>query len=159
MKNLLVMGLALTISSASAANYVSNNAASKTATIVVDANQGNVGGGLNFNGVQKAAKRFTIPAGWNVVMQFKNLGAFGHSAVVVKGTTPPASVTEKSAAFPGAATKMVMQGLGQNMTDNVKFKASTAGSYLIVCGVPGHALGGQYLGLKVVAGAKAATYQ
>lgn len=159
MKNLFVMGLALTISSASAASYVTSTAASKTATIVVDASQGNVGGGLNFNGVQKAAKSFTIPAGWNVVMRFKNLGPIGHSAVVVKGSTPPVSVTEKSAAFPGATTTMVMQGLGQNMTDTVKFKASTAGDYLIVCGVPGHALGGQYLGLKVVAGAKAATYQ
>ena len=46
-----------------------------------------------------------------------------------------------------------------NAASTAKFKASTAGSYLIICGVPGHALGGQYLGLKVVAGAKAATYQ
>jgi plastocyanin len=155
----LILLIALSISGASAASYVSSNASTKTATITVDAAQGAAGGGLNFNGAVKGAKSFTVPAGWNVVMKFKNMGSFGHSAAVVKGSTPPASVTEKTAAFPGAYTKMLMQGLGMNAADSVKFKASTAGSYLIVCGVPGHALGGQYLGLKIVAGAKAASYQ
>jgi len=159
MKNTLILLMALSVSGASAANYVASNAVSKTATIMVDANQGTVNGGLNFNGAAKATKSFTIPAGWNVVMKFKNMGAIPHSAVVVKGTTPPATVTEKSAAFPGASTKMPMQGMGMNAAESVKFKATTAGSYLIICGVPGHALGGQYLGLKVVAGAKTASYE
>ncbi|WP_424949402.1 sulfocyanin-like copper-binding protein [Deinococcus sp.] len=159
MNRLLLIALALTASGASAASYVTSNAAAKTATIVVDASQGTAGGGLNFNGVVKGAKSFTVPAGWNVVMQFKNLGTLAHSAVVIKGTTPPVSVTEKDAAFPGAHTSMVMQGLPMNAAATAKFKAATAGDYLIICGVPGHALGGQYLGLKVVAGAKAATYQ
>ncbi len=159
MKNMLILVAALAVSGASAASYVSSDAATKTATIVVDAGQGTAGGGLNFNGEVKAAKSFTVPAGWNVVMKFKNMGSFAHSAVVIKGSTPPASVTEKDAAFAGAHTSMVMQGLPMNAASNAKFKASTAGTYLIVCGVPGHALGGQYLGLKVVAGAKAATYK
>ena len=159
MNKLLLLAVALATSAASAASYVSNNASTKTATITVDAAQGSAGGGLNFNGVVQGAKTFTVPAGWNVVMKFKNLGNFGHSAIVVKGSKPPMSVTEKNAAFPGAYTKMVVQGLGMNMADTAKFKATTAGTYLIVCGVPGHALGGQYLGLKVVAGAKAATYK
>ena len=159
MNRLLFIALALAASGASAASYVTSNASTKTATLMVDASQGTAGGGLNFNGVVKGAKSFTVPAGWNVVMQFKNLGTLAHSAVVVKGTTPPVSVTEKDAAFPGAHTGMVMQGLPMNAAATVKFKAATAGSYLIICGVPGHALGGQYLGLKIVAGAKAATYQ
>ena len=159
MNKIIFIALALAASGASAASYVTNNATTKTATIVVDASQGTAGGGLNFNGVVKGAKSFTIPAGWNVVMQYKNLGMLTHSAIVVKGTTPPVSVAEKDAAFPGAYSKMVMKGMPMNAASTAKFKASTAGSYLIVCGVPGHALGGQYLGLKVVAGAKAATYQ
>ncbi|WP_425145699.1 sulfocyanin-like copper-binding protein [Deinococcus sp.] len=159
MKKIILSTVLLLSASASAASYVTSDSASKTATIVVDANQGAAGGGLNFNGAVKGAKSFSIPAGWNVVMKFKNLGQLAHSAAVVKGSTPPASVTEKDAAFPGAYTKMLMQGLGANAEETVKFKASAAGSYLIVCGVPGHALGGQYLGLKVVPGAKAASYQ
>jgi uncharacterized cupredoxin-like copper-binding protein len=159
MNKILLIALALGVSSASAASYVTNTPATKTATIVIDAGMGTAGGGLNFNGEVKAAKSFTVPAGWNVVMQFKNMGSLPHSAIVVKGSTPPASVMESSAAFPGAYTKMVMQGLATGAAQNVKFKASTTGTYLIVCGVPGHALGGQYLGLKVVAGAKAASYK
>ena len=164
MKNNILILTALGLTSlfatnASAASYVSSNAATKTATLTVDASQGTAGGGLNFNGAVKGAKSFTVPAGWNVVLNFKNLGTLAHSAAVVKGSTPPLNVTAKDLAVPGAETKMVMQGLAMNAADSAKFKATTAGTYLIVCGVPGHALGGQYLGLKVVAGAKAATYQ
>jgi len=159
MKSILITALLLSVGTASAASYVTSNAATKTATITIDANQGGSNGGLNFNAVTKAAKSFTIPAGWNVVMKFKNMGMIPHSAIVVKGATPPVSVNEKDAAFPGAYTKMLMQGMGANVVDSVKFKAATAGSYLIICGVPGHAAGGQYLGLKVAADAKAATYQ
>lgn len=164
MKNNIFILTALTLGSvlatnASAVSYVSSNAATKTATLTVDASQGAAGGGLNFNGAVKGAKSFTVPAGWNVVLNFKNMGSLAHSAAVVKGSTPPLNVTAKDLAFPGAATKMLMQGLATNTADTVKFKATTAGTYLIVCGVPGHALGGQYLGLKVVSGAKAATYK
>lgn len=159
MNKIIFMALALAASGASAASYVTSNASTKTATIVVDASQGTAGGGLNFNGAVKGGKSFTIPAGWNVVMRYKNLGMLAHSAIVIKGTTPPVSVAEKDAAFPGAYSSMVMNGMPMNAASTAKFKASMAGSYLIVCGVPGHALGGQYLGLKVVAGAKAATYQ
>ena len=68
MKSILFLLTALSLGGASAASYVTSNAAGKTATITVDANQGTVNGGLNFNGAAKASKSFTIPAGWNVVM-------------------------------------------------------------------------------------------
>ena len=160
MNKTIIMLLALGLGSASAAgSYVSSNAATKTATLIVNASEGTVNGGLNFNGVVKAAKSFTVPAGWNVVLKFKNLGAMGHSAAVVKGTAPALSVTPKDVAFAGAATSKLNEGLGTNQGQSVKFKAGKAGSYLIVCGAPGHGLAGQYLGLKVVAGAKTASYQ
>jgi sulfocyanin len=158
MNKTILMVAVLGLGSASAASYVSNNAGTKTATLTVEVAANSPIGALNFNGAAQGSKSFTVPAGWNVVVNFKNMGSLPHSAVLVKGSTPPASVTEKDAAFPGAASKMVMQGLAMNAAQTLKFKASTAGSYLLICGVPGHALGGQYLGFKVVAGAKAASY-
>jgi len=97
MNKRLLLLLTLSISSASAASYVSSNASTKTATITVDAGQGAAGGGLNFNGAVKGAKSFTVPAGWNVVMKFKNMGSFGHSAAVVKGSTPPSPTAHREA--------------------------------------------------------------
>jgi len=159
MKKILIVLTAIISSSAFAASYVTSDAKTKTATLIVNAAEGNVGGGLNFNGVQRGTKSFTVPAGWNVVVKFKNLGMMGHSAIVTKGKTPPNSITAAVAAFPNAYTPKLAEGLAMNATADLKFAVKTAGDYNIVCGVPGHNLGGQWIGLVVSSSAKAATYK
>ena len=159
MKKILTLSVLFICSSAFAQTYVTSDAKTKTATLIVNSSVGSAGGGLNFNGVQRGAKTFTVPAGWKVVVKFKNLGMMGHSAIVTKGKTPPNSITTKDAAFPKAYTPKLIEGLGMNAAADFKFSAKTAGTYNIVCGVPGHNLGGQWLGLVVSSSAKAATYK
>ncbi len=159
MNKFLTVLAVLISSSALAETYVTSDAKTKTATLIVNASQGAAGGGLNFNGVQRGAKSFTVPVGYSVVVKFKNLGMMGHSAIVTKGKTPPNSITAKDAAFPNAYTPKLAEGLAMNATADLKFVAKTAGDYNIVCGVPGHNLGGQWLGLVISSSAKAATYK
>ncbi|MFC4452669.1 sulfocyanin-like copper-binding protein [Deinococcus sonorensis] len=151
------------ISSAAAqtpTSYVKNDAAHKTVTIIVNAGEGNDNGGLNFNGSDHAKTQFTVPAGWTVQMQFKNVGMMPHSAIVTAGKTPPSTITAKDAAFAKAYTTHLTDGLpGGSSAQKVTFKASKAGTYNIVCGVPGHGLGGQYIGFVVSSSAKTATYK
>lgn len=156
---LLAAVLGLTGASAQTSMYVQNSASAKTATLIVNAGQGGTNGGLNFNGADHGKKSFTVPAGWTVKLVFKNVGAMPHSALVAKGSTPPAVVNTKAAAFKGAYTSKLIEGLpGGSAAQTVTFKATTAGTYNIVCGVPGHNLGGQYLGLLVSKTAKVASY-
>ena len=159
MNKLLTVLAVLISSSALAETYVTSDAKTKTATLIVNASQGAAGGGLNFNGVQRGAKSFTVPVGYSVVVKFKNLGMMGHSAIVTKGKTPPNAITAAVAAFPNAYTPKLAEGLAMNATAEFKFAAKAAGDYNIVCGVPGHNLGGQWLGLVVSSSAKAATYK
>jgi hypothetical protein len=46
-------------------------------------------------------------------------------------------------------TKNFQQGIPTNQGDVVTFTADKAGTYLIVCGVPGHAVSGMWVVLQV----------
>ncbi|MDV6375281.1 sulfocyanin-like copper-binding protein [Deinococcus arenicola] len=159
-KILFAIGVLALGQAAAQTSYVSNNASSKTATITVNAGEGGGNGGLNFNGADHGKKGFVIPAGWTVKMVFKNVGTMPHSAAVTKGKTPPTSITVKDAAFAKAYTSKLVEGLaGGSAAETVTFKVGKAGTYNLVCGVPGHGLGGQYLGFVVSDSAKIASFK
>ena len=160
MNKILISLAVLTWGSVLAApSYISSDAKTKTATLVINAGMGTVNSGLNFNGAFKNSASITIPVGWKVIMQFKNVGMMPHSAGVYKGTTPPNNVAIKDVAFAGAYTPKLLEGYPMNGVATVKFVAKTAGVYNIVCGVPGHNLGGQYIGLNISSSAKVASYK
>jgi uncharacterized cupredoxin-like copper-binding protein len=53
-------------------------------------------------------------------------------------------------------TRMVTAGLPAGQRDQSTFTADQAGWYWMLCGVPGHALAGEYIGLRVDPEAKTA---
>jgi sulfocyanin len=113
------------------------------------------GGGFAFNGYQRGAMTVTVPAGWQVVAHFQNDDTTPHSmAVVASGghtqVTPPSTP-----AFTGATTPNFAAGLPKGNQATFSFEASKAGTYEFVCGVPGHAISGQWDVLVVSATAEA----
>ena len=104
---------------------------------------------LSFNGSRTGRHSVTVPLGWNVVGQFVNRDpVHAHSAIVIEEVYPLPSVPPP-AAFPQAFTRGVEDGLALNARDEVTFTADREGQFLIVCGVPGHAEGGQRMQLVV----------
>jgi len=51
--------------------------------------------------------------------------------------------------FTNAMSRSVTAGLPPGGTDNTTFVAEDAGWYWVLCGVPGHAIAGEWIGLKV----------
>lgn len=138
--------------------WLSYDAATKTVTFeLVAGAPGGRGGPFNFNGYTSGAATLTIPAGSKVVMNFVNEDGTPHSAVVVAGDGPlPNSGGDP--AIPGAYTRDVTQGLAQFGKDVLKFTAPDNGTFRIICGVPGHALSGMWIWLKVDPAAKAPSF-
>jgi len=152
---------------AAAQTYVTNQAAQKSAILAVVASSDNTNGGLNFNGGVRGNKTFVVPLGWKVELRFRNNGMAPHSVIVLKDGPLPSSITPALAAFSGAAGKNLTQGFGMGMSgtnanapdDILRFTANKAGKYIIACGVPGHAMAGQYIGLEISNTAKEASFK
>lgn len=130
------------------------HAAAHTAEVTIVANK-TASGGFAFNGYQRGGMTVTVPAGWEIVVHFENADATNHSvAVAASGghtqVTPPSSP-----AFAGAMSGNFSSGLAKGQTQTFTFEASKAGTYEFVCGVPGHAISGQWDALVVSATATA----
>jgi len=137
--------------------FVSYNAAAKTVAISITAALNSAQGGFNFNGGSSGDQAITVPLGWKIHIDVRNVDAIPHSAILITDQTPiPAAPS--TPAFPRAYSDHLTDGLpAQTGHDSMDFTAAPAGNYLIACGVPGHAPSGMYIKFVVSATAKAPT--
>ena len=133
------------------------DAASKTARLPMVSGVGNVLGGWNFNGHANGTLIFTVPVGAKVEMSYYNDDVVPHSLGVVTGSPTSVPSAPSAPAFPNAVTIKFEQGLMTGEKDMVRFTASKAGTYLIVCGVAGHAASGMWVVFVVSRSATAAS--
>jgi plastocyanin len=131
--------------------YVTYDPATKTVTFRL------VAGPFQFNGYGNGGATLTVPPGSNNVWNFEQADGTPHSAEVASGSGPVPN-TGGDPAIPRAYTNKLVEGLPQGATDVIKFTAPDTGSYRIICGVPGHALSGMWLWLKVDPAAKTPTF-
>lgn len=116
-----------------------------------------IAGPFTFNGYRSGEGTLVVPPKANMVINFVNKDGTPHSALVSSGDGPiPNSATEP--AIPRAYTNKVLEGLPQEATDVMRFAVPESGSYRILCGVPGHALSGMWIWLKVDAAAKTPSF-
>lgn len=122
---------------------------SRTAEFKLIAGLTGLNGALNFNGFRDGGLTLTVPLNWRVVLHFSNHdGMLPHSAEVVADGPVPATGAAP-AAFSQAVTLKLQEGLTSGERDDLKFVANKAGSYLIICAVPGHAAAGMWIRFSV----------
>jgi plastocyanin len=129
--------------------WVQWDAASKTAQVKIVAAYNQVNAGFNFDGYNVGHLTITIPVGAKVMVSYTNKSDVPHSVVItplanrsLAGNFPPA--------FPGSASPNPGTGIAKLKVPQVfTFTAGKAGHYAIVCGVPGHAIGGMWDHLDV----------
>jgi len=132
-------------------SYVTYDPATKTVTFRL------VAGPFQFNGFGSGGGTLTVPPGSNNVWHFEQADGTPHSAEVASGSGPLPNAGGDPA-IPRAYTNKLVEGLPQGATDVIKFTAPDTGSYRIICGVPGHALSGMWIWLKIDPAAKAPTF-
>jgi uncharacterized cupredoxin-like copper-binding protein len=107
-------------------------------------------GALNFNGFRDGELTLTVPEGWTVAVAFENHdGMLPHSAQVITEVHPVPGGAKDKADIDRASTDKAFEGLPPLSKNGMRFVAKPAGNYLIFCGVPGHALAGMWIRLKV----------
>jgi len=131
--------------------WLSYDPATNTVTVEL------IAGPFTFNGYRSGEATLAVPSKANMVINFVNKDGTPHSTIVTPGDGPvPNSATDP--AIPRAYTNKVLEGLPQEATDVMRFPVPESGTYRIVCGVPGHALSGMWIWLKVDPAAKAPSF-
>ncbi len=101
------------------------------------------------NGYRDGAVQIVVSVGWTVKWHWRNADSSAAHSLVVMAEREKLPAEGGSPAFPNAMSRMVTKGLGYGQEDATSFVADEPGWYWLLCGVPGHALGGEWLGLRV----------
>jgi hypothetical protein len=98
-----------------------------------------------------------VPLGWTVQWDWRSADSTAPHSLVVMEEREKLPAEGGRAVFTNAMTKAVTAGLAAGQVDRTTFTADQAGWFWLLCGVPGHALGGEYIGLRVDPEAKTAS--
>jgi Sulfocyanin (SoxE) domain len=101
------------------------------------------------NGYRNGEARIVVPVGWTVKWNWRNADTASPHSLVVMVQREKIPLEGGRPAFSNAMTRMVTEGLPPGQTDQTTFVAEEAGWYWLMCGVPSHALAGEWVELRV----------
>jgi sulfocyanin len=137
---------------AASPSWVSYNAKAHAVTLTIIAGYK---GGFDFNGDSHGKMIVTIPLGTKVTVKFSNNASSLPHSVMVTTWADRMAASNFAMPFKGAASPNPTTGSGKGHTYTFTFTANKAGTYALVCAVPGHAAAGMWDTLKVVKGGSA----
>jgi Sulfocyanin (SoxE) domain len=111
------------------------------------------------NGYRAGIARVVVPLHWTVKWSWRNDDPGAAHSLVVMTQREKVPLEGGRASFSNAMTRSVTDGLATGQTDLTTFEAEEAGWYWLMCGVPNHALNGEWIELRVDPSASGATVQ
>ncbi|MEO8090483.1 MAG: sulfocyanin-like copper-binding protein [Gemmatimonadales bacterium] len=111
------------------------------------------------NGYGAGEARIVVPLGWAVKWDWRNADSTAPHSLVVMVQREKIPLEGGRAAFSNAMTRNVVAGLLPGQPDQSSFVADEAGWYWMLCGVPSHAIKGEWLELRVDPDAKTASVE
>lgn len=114
------------------------------------------GGAALINGHRSGDVQLVVPLNWTVQWDWRNADSTSPHSLVVMAEREKLPTEGGRSTFTNAMTRMVTAGLRAGEHDQTTFTADEAGWYWLLCGVPGHALAGEWIGLRVHPEARAA---
>jgi len=136
-------------------DWLVGDSASRTATLTLEVTAPPGAASALINGYRSGEARIVLPLGWTVKWHWRNADSTSPHSLVVMVQREKIPLEGGRAAFSNAMTRMVTEGLPAGGTDQTTFVAEEAGWYWMLCGVPTHALKGEWLELRVDPEAKA----
>jgi plastocyanin len=120
----------------------------KTVTLSLETSSGGAGSSALINGYRAGGVRVIVPVGWTVRWNWRNADNAPHSLVVMT-QREKIPLEGGRPSFSNAMTRSVTDGLTSGQGDQSTFEAEEAGWYWLLCGVPSHALNGEWIELRV----------
>lgn len=94
-----------------------------------------------------------VPRGWTIKWHWVNQDSTAAHSLVVVAEREKLPQQGGQAVFTNAMTRAVLPGLAAGRTDDTSFEAEEGGWFWVICGVPGHAIAGEWISLRVDPGA------
>jgi hypothetical protein len=101
------------------------------------------------NGEHNGGLQIVVPRGWTVRWTWVNADSSAHHSLVVMTEREKLPTEGGTAAFTNAMTRSLKGGLMPGAKDVTSFVAEDAGWFWMLCGVPGHAIAGEFIGLRI----------
>ncbi len=135
--------------SAPAPPWLVSDADGRTVTIALQVTPAPDGGAALLNGYRNGELQIVVPLNWTVQWDWRNADSSAAHSLVVMAEREKLPTEGGRSAFTNAMTRSVTDGLPAGQGDRTTFTADQAGWYWMLDGVPGHAIKGEYVGLKV----------
>lgn len=120
----------------------------RSVAMTLTAGTNNRNNSWNYMGTLNGELLVTVPEGYSVTIDFVNRDrVMAHSVGVSEGDGLFGATVEPIAAFEGAMTKnptSMIDGTMPDESQTISFTADTAGTYLLVCYIAGHAITGMW---------------
>jgi len=125
------------------------DSAGKTVTVALQVTPASGDGPALINGHHHGSLQIVVPLNWTVQWDWRSADSTSPHSLVVMAEREKLPLEGGRAAFTNAMTRAVTAGLPIGQGDRTTFTADEAGWYWLLCGVPGHAIAGEFLGLRV----------
>jgi plastocyanin len=146
---LIVAGVLAPGAAAQAPAWITTDSAARTVTIALEVTHPAGAASALLNGYREGAAQVVVPLGWTVAWDWRNADSTSAHSLVVMQEREKLPTEGGRPVFTNAMTKSLAAGLAAGQSDRTTFEADQAGWYWLLCGVPSHALQGEWLGLKV----------
>jgi hypothetical protein len=138
------------------APWVAADPAARTVTITLEVTAPAGSPSALLNGYREGGVQVFVPLGWTVTWDWRSADSAGRHSLVVMAEREKLPTEGGRPAFTNAMSRSLAAGLPAGQTDRTTFVAEEAGWFWLLCGVPGHAIAGEWIGLRVDAEAATA---
>ena len=130
-------------------SWLTSDSTARTATLRLETSRPGGAPAALISGLSGSHAQVIVPLGWTVQWEWRSADSSASHSLVVMSEREKLPTEGGRPAFDNAMTRQLLEGLPAGQIDRTTFLADQAGWYWILCGVPGHAIAGEYIGLRV----------
>jgi hypothetical protein len=136
-------------SSAAPVPWLTADTAASTATIALEVTAPPGEPSALINGYREGGVQVVVPLRWTVTWDWRSADSTARHSLVLMAEREKIPTEGGRPAFLNAMSRAVTAGLEAGQGDRTTFEAEEPGWFWLLCGVPGHALAGEWIGLRV----------
>ncbi|MDX2191781.1 MAG: sulfocyanin-like copper-binding protein [Gemmatimonadales bacterium] len=128
--------------------WITADTAARTVQLALEAGR-TADGRRALNGEREGSLQVIVPLGWTLKWTWTNRDTTEKRSLIVMTEREKLPERAGRPAFTNAMTRAAGSGLAPGATDVSEFVVEEPGWFWVLGGVPGHAIDGEYIGLRV----------